>query len=202
MEEQGTQLRARILLFDSDSERAQALTDQLAGQGLELLRLPITADVAAEVARLAPDIIIVDMTSPDRDMLEDIRQVSVTSPKPIILFADHDDPAFMEEAIAAGVSSYNVGGMSIPDMKPIVATAVALFKRYRQVQLELEAAKLGLEERRIIDKAKAILMRERKLAEPEAYRWLRKRAMKESRKIVSVAMDVIKNKEDSDAKRA
>lgn len=166
---------------------------------MELLRLPMGADIAREIARLAPDIVIMDMALPDRDVLEDIRIVSATSPRPIILFADQDDPGFMEEAIAAGVSSYNVSGVSVPDTKPIVAAAVALFKRYRQIQLELEAAKTGLEERRLIDQAKAILMRGHKMTEPEAYRWLRKRAMNESRKVVAVAVDIIK-KDASDAK--
>jgi response regulator NasT len=190
-----------VLLFDSDGERAQALIDQLAGPEVEIVRSPMSADIVAEVARLAPDIIIVDMALPDRDALEEIRQVAATAPKPIILFADKDDPAFMEEAIAAGVSSYNVSGVAIPDMKPIVAAAVALFKRYRQIELELGAAKAGLDERRAIEKAKAVLMRDRGMTEPEAYRWLRKRAMNESRKLVSIAMEVTK-KDASDAQSA
>jgi response regulator NasT len=189
-------------LVDSDGERAQALKDQLAASGItDVLQLPGSANLAAQVALMSPDIIIVDMALPDRDALEDIRHVTAVSPKPIILFADQDDPSFMEEAIAAGVSSYNVTGLSLPHVKTVVAAAIALFQRYRRVERELEAAKAGLEERRLIERAKTILMRDRNMTEPEAYRWLRKRAMNEARKIVSVAAEVIK-KDAADARRA
>ncbi len=195
-------LPLKVLLIDSDSERAGALREQLSASGIsEIFHLPGSANLVEQVALLSPDVIIVDMALPDRDTLEDIRQVSAVAPKPIILFADQDDPSFMEEAIAAGVSSYNVTGISLPDVKPIVTAAVALFRRYRQVEQELEAAKAVLEERRMIEKAKAILMRDRAMNESDAYRWLRNRAMNESRKIVSVAADVVK-KHASDARRA
>jgi response regulator NasT len=141
------------------------------------------------------------MALPDRDALEDIRQVSAVAPKPIILFADQDDPSFMQEAIAAGVSSYNVTGLSLPYVKPIVTAAIAFFQRYRQVEKELETAKSVLEERRMIEKAKAVLMRDHGMSEPDAYRWLRNKAMNESRKIICVAADMIK-KDASNARRA
>lgn len=195
-------LLLKVLLIDCDDERAEALRDQLAASGIsEIFHLTGSANLVEQVTLLSPDVIVVDMASPDRDALEDIRQVSAVAPKPIILFADQDDPSFMEEAIAAGVSSYNVTGISLPNVKPIVVAAVALFRRYRQMERELEAAKATLEERRIIEKAKAILMRDRAMSEPDAYRWLRKKAMNESRKIVNVAADLVK-KHASDARRA
>jgi response regulator NasT len=114
---------------------------------------------------------------------------------PIVMFAGSDDPAFAEEAIAAGVCSYNLSGVALHDVKPIMASAIALFRRYRRVEEELAAAKLMLEERRMIERAKAILMKSRKMAEPEAYRWLQKKAMNENKKLAQVVAEFIADDE-------
>ena len=144
-----------------------------------MLRAAPGSSIADVVRTEAPDVIIVDMTLPDRDALEDIRAVNSHAPRPVVMFVDQDDPGFMGEAIAAGVSSYNVVGMTLPDVKPIVAAALAIFHRHRQVEQELAQAKAVIEERRMLDRAKAILMRRRGVGEPEAYRWLRRKAMNE-----------------------
>jgi two-component system, response regulator / RNA-binding antiterminator len=152
----------RVLLADSNSERADDLERTLrATDGTEVLRAPPGSRIADVVASEAPDVVIVDMALPDRDALEDIRAVSSREPRPIVMFVDRDDPGFMEEAIAAGVSSYNVVGMTLPDVKPIVSAAIAIFRRFRQVEQELALAKTAIEERRLLERAKAILMRRR-----------------------------------------
>jgi response regulator NasT len=172
----------RILLVDSDRARAQALEAQLSQSGFaEILRAPETPNLAEVVERIKPDLVIIDMALPDRDALEDIRTVS--SDHPIVMFAGSDDPRFAEEAIAAGVCSYNLSGVALQDVKPIMASAIALFRRYRRVEDELAAVRALLDERRLIERAKAILMQGRKMTEPEAYRWLQKKAMNENRKI-------------------
>ena len=182
----------RVLVADSNSERADALAEKLeATDATEVLRAPSGSSIADIVSTSAPDVVIVDMTLPDRDALEDIRAVSSRAPRPIVMFVDRDDPGFMEEAIAAGVSSYNVVGMTLPDVKPIVAAAIAIFRRYRQVEEELAEAKAAIEERRMLERAKAILMRRRGIGEPQAYRWLRRKAMNESRRIADVAAELI-----------
>lgn len=182
----------RVLLADSNSERALAVADALAEPGvMEILRAPPGENLPDAVAALAPDVVIVDMALPDRDGLEAIRALNAHTPRPVVMFVDRDDPAFMEEAIAAGVSSYNVVGVALPDMKPIVTAAVALFRRFRRVEEELERAKATLDERRILDRAKGLLMRRRGIGEPEAYRWLRRKAMNENRRIVDVAADYL-----------
>jgi two-component system, response regulator / RNA-binding antiterminator len=190
----------RVLLADSNSDRALALAETLAAAGaMEVSRAPAAANLAELVAATSPDVVIVDMALPDRDSLESIRSLTDRDPRPVIMFVDRDDPGFMEEAIAAGVSSYNVVGVTLPDVKPIVATAIAMFRRYRQVEEELERAKATLEERRVLERAKAILMRRRQMAEPEAYRWLRRKAMNESRRIADVAAELVA-KDDTDAR--
>jgi len=131
------------------------------------------------------------MARPDRDALEGIRQVARDNPRPIVLFVDEDDPAFMEDAIGAGVSSYNVVGLSQPDVKPILRAAAALFRRHQSVAGELRQAEKRLLEREIIDRAKAILIKQRKYNEPEAYKWLRRQAMCSARRIVDIAQDLV-----------
>ncbi|HXZ16184.1 MAG TPA: ANTAR domain-containing protein [Roseiarcus sp.] len=183
----------KILLVDSEQKRARSLERTLSGAGFpEVSRVDAGADLVEAVRRIAPDLVIIDMALPDRDALEGVRALSSTAPRPIVMFSDKDDPAFVEDAIAAGVCSYNLSGVSDRDMKAIVASAVALFKRYARVETELAAANAQLEERRIVERAKALLMAARKVTEPQAYKWLRNKAMNENRRIAQVAADVIR----------
>src|SRR4029079_1611443 len=152
-----------ILLIDSDDSRARALEEKLSESGFAQVTRAQDPDLAAAVERARPDLVIIDMALPDRDALEDIRIVSAASP--VVMFAGTDDPAFAREAIAAGVCSYNLSGVALQDLRPIMASAIALFQRYRHVETELAAAKALLEERRLIERAKAILMQGRKMTE-------------------------------------
>ena len=183
----------KVLLADDDAVRAAALMKVLsADPGLIILRPAAGALLADAVAALAPDVVLVDMARPDRDALEDIRVVTSNIPRPIVLFVDHDDPAFMEEAIGAGVSSYNVLGVPPPDVKPILRAAAALFRHHQTAHSELRDARVKLSERALIDRAKAILIKERRMDEPEAYRWLRERAMSTKRRIPDIAGDIVR----------
>jgi response regulator NasT len=182
------------LLADDDAERANAVARILAADaGLTVMRLKSDESLADAVASLAPDVVLVDMARPDRDALDGIRQVAARNARPVVLFVDEDDPAFMEEAISAGVSSYNAIGMPPPDVKPILRAAVALFRRHRQAQDDLKQAEGRLNERSVIDRAKAILIKQRRLSEPDAYKWLRRTAMSRGRRIVDIAGEVIKD---------
>jgi len=182
----------RVLLADANLDRAASVADRLAEAGTaEILRLEPGESLAQAVSRHRPDVVIVDMARPDRDQLDSIREVASRHPSPIVLFVDRDDPAFMEAAIEAGVSSYNVVGTALPDVKPIVETAVILFRRYRQVETELRKAEASLKERALIDKAKAKIMQERRMSEPDAYRWLRRQAMDRGRRIADIAVELL-----------
>ncbi len=182
----------KILLVDSDPARARSLERTLADAGFaHVSRADTDDDLVDAVRRLTPDLVIFDMALPDRDALEGIRALSSSAPRPIVMFSDKDDPAFVADAIDAGVCSYNLAGVSDRDMKAIVASAVAHFRRYAKVETELAAATAQLEERRVIERAKALLMAERKITEPQAYRWLRNKAMNDNRRIAQVAADLI-----------
>lgn len=182
----------KILLADDDAERARAVVRVLAADpDLTVVHLPSGASLSDSVMALSPDVVLVDMARPDRDALDGIRQVAARAPRPVVLFVDEDDPAFMEEAIGAGVSSYNALGVTPPDVKPILRAAVALFRRHQQAQCDLREAEGRLLERVTIDRAKALLIRQRNLSEPDAYKWLRRQAMRSGRRIIEVASDLV-----------
>lgn len=186
----------KVLLADDDTDRAQRLVHALAADsGVEVLRLEAGELLVDAVAAHAPDVVLVDITRPDRDALEGVREVSARDPRPVVLFVDEDDPGFMDEAIRAGVCSYNIASMLPPDVKPILRAAVALFREHQQVRQELRQAETRLLERFTIDRAKAILMRQRRVAEPEAYRWLRRQAMTRGRRIADIARDIVEQQE-------
>ncbi len=188
----------KVLLADDDAERAGAVARVLAADtGLQVLRMTQGQSLAAAVASLAPDVVLVDMARPDRDALDGIRQVAALNTRPVVLFVDEDDPGFMEEAITAGVSSYNAIGMPPPDVKPILRAAVALFRRHQQAHDDLKQAEARLTERNVIDRAKAILIKQRRVSEPDAYKWLRRTAMSSGRRIVDIAGELIKQSEGS-----
>jgi response regulator NasT len=162
-----------------------------ADPSLTILR-PRPGELLADaVEAQTPDVVLVDMARPDRDALEGIRVVSANSPRPIVLFVDQDDPGFMEDAIRAGVSSYNVLGVPPLDVKPILRAATALFRQHQAARTELRQAELRLHERETVDRAKAVLIKQRHMTEPLAYRWLRSRAMASGRRIFDIAQEVV-----------
>lgn len=169
----------KVLLADSDPDRAAAIERDL--QGVELVRLVPGASLREAVVQHRPDVVLIDMALPDRDALDGLRRVEA----PVVLFVDRDDPAFMEAAIDAGISSYNVVGAALPAVKPIVAATIALYKKHRADQAERSA----------IDRAKSQLIRTRGLSEPDAHRWLRRRAMDRGRRIADIAAAFLRGDE-------
>lgn len=191
-EPQRTGTRVKVLLADADPDRAPAVAAALHEAGATTLLRPQPGEALLQaVSRLGPDVVIVDMQRPDRDTIDDVRHVTRHDPRPIVMFIDQDDPAFMEAAIAAGVSSYNVVGAALPDIKPIIQAAIAMFRRFSQIEADLRRAEQSLAERTIIDRAKSLLIRTRRMTEPDAYRWLRRQAMDRGRRIVDVAATLL-----------
>lgn len=182
----------RVLLADGDPERAPAVEAALRAAGAtELVRPAPGEPLLGAVTRTGPDVVIVDMARPDRDALDDVRHLTRRDPRPIVVFVDQDDRAFMEEAIQAGVSSYNVVGAALPDIKPIIQAAIAMFRRFTQIEGELRRAEQGLAERAVIDRAKSVLIRTRRLSEPDAYKWLRRQAMDRGKRIADIATELL-----------
>ncbi|MDD5035642.1 MAG: ANTAR domain-containing protein [Methylococcaceae bacterium] len=178
----------KVMLVDRDPERGELLEQALAEAGYRVIaRLRDDGNLAAEVAKHQPDVIVIDMEAPGRDVLEQMREIGRDQPKPIILFSDQRDPDYIRQAVQAGVSAYVVDGLSRERVMPIVEVAVARFREFQTLKNQLEETKTQLADRKIIDKAKGLLMAKKHMSEDSAYQFLRKTAMSRNAKLADVA---------------
>jgi two-component system, response regulator / RNA-binding antiterminator len=182
----------RVLVVDESPERAELLREGLRSAGHE-----VTATLSSPLAllktidELKPDVIVIDMDSPSRDVLEHLVFVSQNSPRPVVMFAQDDAPETIRAATRAGVSAYVVDGLDKNRIKSIVEAAVARFEDYQGLRTQLAEANLKLSERKVVEKAKGLLMKSRGLDEDAAYAALRKMAMDRKLKLIEVAQKVI-----------
>lgn len=182
----------RVMLVDRDRARSVVLERALTDAGYQVAgRVSAGEDLAQRVRELAPDVIIVDMDSPDRDTLEHMHSITREQPRPIVMFAEEDDSETISKAVRAGVSAYVVDGLSGPRVKPIVDVAIARFREFQALRRELDEVRSTLAERKLVDKAKGIIMKQRRCDEEQAYRALRKLAMDRNQRIADTARDVI-----------
>lgn len=181
-----------VLVLDEDPVRASIIEAGLREAGHD--RVSVLHDVrgiAARIATLEPDVIVIDLANPNRDMLENMFQLSRAVKRPIAMFVDRSDTAAMEAAIDAGVSAYVVDGLKRERVKPILDMAVSRFNAFSRLQRELAEARSALEGRKAIDKAKGILMRTKRISEEEAYQLMRRTAMNQNRKVIEIAQSLI-----------
>jgi len=150
-----------------------------------------TTGLLDQVYRIDPDVILIDLENPSRDVLEEMFQVSRIVRRPIAMFVDHSDRNTIEAAVDAGVSAYIVDGLKKERVKHILDLCISRFNAVARLERELDRAKSELEARKVIDRAKGILMKLKGLSEEDAYALLRTTAMNEKRKIADVAQSVI-----------
>jgi two-component system, response regulator / RNA-binding antiterminator len=182
----------RVLIIDSSPERAAILEQALSDANYTVVgRFTSSSGLSARVIEFNPDIIIIDIESPDRDTLENMRHVTRDNPKPIVMFAEQGDTEMIQRVIRAGVSAYVVDGLSKSRIKPVVDVAIARFREFQALQNELAEVKSKLADRKFIDKAKGLLIEKYKMSEDEAYGALRKMAMNRNLRIADVARNVI-----------
>ena len=182
----------RILVVEQDQERARNIIDALVEAGWPNARaIGNTSRLEREIAAHTPDIVLIDLANPDRDTLEQIAVATESCERPVALFVDRTDEGLTQAALAAGVSAYVVDGLQMNRIRSVLETAIARFQIMRQMQSELDAAKRALGDRKTIDRAKGILMRQRALSEDEAYQLLRKTAMDQGRKVIDVAQALV-----------
>ena len=180
----------RVLVIDPDSARAALVAEGLAGDDAPVVRQSGAYD-ASEVAAFAPDIIVIACDSADRDTLESLREAGEANPRPVVMFADRSEPGLAEQAIRAGVAAYIVDGLAPARVRPILEVAMTRFALMQQLRGDLAKAKASLESRKVVDRAKGLLMKERGLDEDGAYKLLRKLAMDKGRPIGAVAADLL-----------
>ena len=184
--------RTRIVIIDQNPVRRAILEEGLREAGHdEIVHLSDTENLMQRVVSIDPDVIVIDLESPSRDVLEQMFQMSRAVPRPVAMFVDQSDTAMINAAIDAGVSAYVVDGLKKERVKPILDMCVSRFNAFARLREELEQAKSQLADRKVIDRAKAILMKARGIGEEEAYALLRKTAMNEKKKLAEIAQSVV-----------
>jgi response regulator NasT len=181
-----------VLVIDENHIRASIIEAGLREAGHEQVTVVHdVAGIARRIAEIEPDVIVIDLENPNRDMLENMFQLSRVVKRPIAMFVDRSDQASIEAAVEAGVSAYVVDGLRQERVKPILDMAISRFNAFSRMARELEEARGELENRKVIDRAKGILMRSRGLPEDAAYTLLRKTAMSQNRKISEIAQSLV-----------
>ncbi len=181
-----------VAVIDENSVRAAILVEGLQAAGVGTVTVIAERNfLLRRVAELNPDVVIIDLENPSRDVLEQMFQVSRVVQRPVAMFVDQSDSASIQASVDAGVSAYIVDGLKKERIKYILDVAISRFNAFSRLQTELERTKSALEERKIIDRAKGILMKAKGLSEEDAYALLRRAAMNEKKKIVDIAQSVI-----------
>ena len=182
----------KVILVDDEHDRAILLADALTQAGCAVVTIAASgADLPRRVAELAGDVIIIDVDSPDRDMLEDSRQLTYDQGRPVVMFAQDGAVDTIRAAVEAGVAAYVVDGLRPDRVKPVIDEAIARFRQFQELRSELDKARTSLAERKLVDRAKGILMKRRGCTEDDAYRLLRKMAMDQKLRLVDIANRII-----------
>jgi two-component system, response regulator / RNA-binding antiterminator len=182
----------KIAIVDESPIRAAILEDGLREAGFtQVERIAETHNLPARIYAPDPDVILIDLANPSRDMLEQMFQMSRAVKRPVAMFVDQSDSASIQAAVDAGVSAYIVDGLKKERITSILDLCISRFNAFARLQSELDHAKGVLEDRKIIDRAKGVLMQAKKLSEEKAYALLRTKAMNENKKIVEIAQSVI-----------
>jgi response regulator NasT len=183
----------RVMLIADDSQKdVSLLNDGLKAAGYDVVEVSMSASALLDrVAALQPDVIIIDSDSPTRDTLEQLSFVNARQPRPIVLFTEDRDNVTIQAALKAGVSAYIVAGMQPDRLQPILDVAVARFEQDRALRAELRDTQDKLAERKLIERAKGLVMKQKNVDEDEAYRVMRKLAMDRNRKLLEIAQQII-----------
>lgn len=187
-----SELSLRILIVDQNVMRASVLEDGLREAGYT--KVTVVRDMQNLMRRILeidPDVIFIDLENPNRDVLEQMFQVSRSVRRPIAMFVDRSDTDMIIAAVDAGVGAYVVDGLRKERVKSILDMAVIRYNAFSKLRDELDKARAALDERKLVERAKGILMKERSLSEEAAYSVLRKAAMNENRRVVDVAQSVV-----------
>jgi response regulator NasT len=182
----------RVLIVDQNVMRASILEEGLREAGYHNVTvLREMHNLLRRIVDIDPDVIVIDLENPNRDVLEQMFQVSRVVRRPIAMFVDRSDTDMIEAAVDAGVGSYVVDGLKKERVKSVLDTAISRFKAFNKLREELDVARQALDERKIVERAKGILMKQRGMSEEAAYALLRKAAMNENRRLSEVAQSVV-----------
>ena len=182
----------RVLLIDDNTERAAAVSAGLEADGCVVVALvPDHADIVAQVRRAGADVIVCDLEHASRDAIDSMRALHRDEPRPVVMFVDRTDPGSIADAMEAGVAAYVVEGLSPSRVRAVIDVAVARFKAHQSLRAQLAEARSALSERKLVERAKGLLMQTRRMSEDDAYRALRRLAMDQGKRLSDVAGSVI-----------
>ncbi|MCB2099420.1 MAG: ANTAR domain-containing protein [Rhodobacterales bacterium] len=182
----------KILVLDESETRAEILLSGLRDAGYhDLHHLADTTHLVENIARIAADAILIDFESPSRDSLEQLFRVTREIRRPIALFVDESDPEMTRAAIRAGVSAYIVNGLSRERVKPVMEVAISRFQAFSELEERAHTAEAKLEERKTIERAKAILMARRNMTEAQAHDAIRRMAREKGKRMAEVAESLL-----------
>ena len=182
----------RVLIVDQNVSRASILEEGLREAGYrDVIVVRDMQNLLRRILDEEPDVILIDLENPNRDVLEQMCQVSRVVSRPVAMFVDRSDAGMIESAIDAGVGAYVVDGLRKERVKSIVETTISRFRAFSRLRTELDETRQQLADRKLIDRAKGILMRERRIDEETAYQLMRKTAMSENLRLSEVARSII-----------
>ena len=178
--------------MDDDAARATAVESRLRDVGFEVLSvIPTASGLLYQMAQQEPDVVIIALDSPDRDVLESLSIASGHNPRPVVMFSEAGDQGFITDAIRAGVTAYQAEDISPARVRAAIDIAVAQFSAFSELREELDDTRRQLEDRKLIEKAKGLLMQAHDVSEEEAFTTLRRLAMDKNRTLGETARDVI-----------
>jgi response regulator NasT len=182
----------RILIVDQNVMRGSVLEEGLREAGhSDVIVVRDMQNLLRRIVDTDPDVIFIDLENPNRDVLEQMFQVSRSVRRPVAMFVDKSDASMIEAAVEAGVGAYVVDGLRKERVQPILDTCISRFNAFNRLREELERTRAALEERKLVERAKGILMRQRSLTEDAAFALLRKTAMDSNLRLADVAQSVI-----------
>lgn len=182
----------RVMLVDDNPQRATMVEERLWACGFDvILVIPSAAGLLFQIEQNRPDVVLMDLESPDRDVLESLAIINHHNPTPVVMFTQQDDPEYIKEAVTAGISTYLVGDINPDQVKPIIDVAMAQFRAFQGLREELLNTRAQLDDRKLIEQAKGLLMAHQKISEDEAHRLLTKLAMDTNQRLPAVAKTVL-----------
>lgn len=182
----------KILLFDESPERSSALREALRVAGFSNVGVhEQMSDLFEVVTRINPDVVLIDVASPSRDALEQLVLMREQQPRPVVMFTQDQKVQTIHAAIRSGVSAYVTEEISAAQVKPAIEVAMEIFSQFQSLRTELETARVNLEQRKLVDRAKARLIREHRFTEDQAYHFLRRAAMNRKKRLIDVAQEVV-----------
>jgi len=182
----------RLLVVDENPERSDVVLAGLKEAGYDVVAtISKDDDLRQSIKTHQPDLIIIDLESPYRDYLENLITINRENPRPIAMFVAQEDNTLISEAIETGVSIYVADGLSPKMVKSILQIAIVQFTKFRKLQEELDKSKVALTDRKVVERAKGLLMAHKGLTEEEAYRFLQRLAMDQNKRLAEIAENIL-----------